>query len=314
MSFYYFTSSDSGAPALSGTNGTFVTLLDWILVTKGGWTQVYSGTNKAVYRAPSGNRFYLRVVHDSAVSGSAQRATVRGYESMSGIDTGTDPFPTVAQQSDANSNWSASQSANSTARAYFGLVTDTFVELFVQAASTNGTKYYFFGDVAAAIDTDAWATAICVQGSASTSIDGSPGMQSASNVYYWARSIDGSVKSSKGVLQIPGGFGLLGNISAAAAPCAAYPHAYDTKLHHAAVPLGCNANAASSIGTLAMPARGWIPNLRQPLHSTGTVTTGDTLTDSSYDASAVFVLASASAGAGAFCLLEKTDTWSPPSG
>lgn len=113
MSFYYFTSSDSGAPALSGTNGTFVTLLDWILVTKGGWTQVYSGTNKAVYRAPSGNRFYLRVVHDSAVSGSAQRATVRGYESMSGIDTGTDPFPTVAQQSDANSNWSASQAANS---------------------------------------------------------------------------------------------------------------------------------------------------------------------------------------------------------
>lgn len=61
-----------------------------------GWEKVYSGTNKAVYRPTdvTSNRMYLRVDDTGAAS-----ARVRGYESMSDVDTGTGPFPTDAQMS-----------------------------------------------------------------------------------------------------------------------------------------------------------------------------------------------------------------------
>lgn len=59
-----------------------------------GWEKVFSGTNKAVYRALSGTRFYLRVDDTAAAS-----ARIVAYESMSDVDTGTNPFPTAAQES-----------------------------------------------------------------------------------------------------------------------------------------------------------------------------------------------------------------------
>jgi hypothetical protein len=72
-----------------------------------GWERTYSGTNKAVFRAPSGsgNRYYLRV-DDS----NAQYATVCAYETMSDVDTGTNKMGDVywkkSNSSDTNSrNW-----------------------------------------------------------------------------------------------------------------------------------------------------------------------------------------------------------------
>lgn len=59
-----------------------------------GFEKVFSGTNKAVYRALAGNRLYLRV-DDS----NATYARTVAYESMSDVDTGTNPFPTGAQLS-----------------------------------------------------------------------------------------------------------------------------------------------------------------------------------------------------------------------
>lgn len=61
-----------------------------------GWTKEFTGTNKAVYRSSdlTGSRHYLRV-DDSA----ANVTRVVGYETMSDVDTGAGPFPTVAQMS-----------------------------------------------------------------------------------------------------------------------------------------------------------------------------------------------------------------------
>lgn len=64
-----------------------------------GWTRPFSGTNVAAYQqggASVTNR-YLRVVDD--VLG---RFNARGYEAMSDVNTGTGPFPTVAQEADAD--------------------------------------------------------------------------------------------------------------------------------------------------------------------------------------------------------------------
>lgn len=66
-----------------------------------GFDKVFSGTNKAVYRSKdtSGLRHYIQVIDDGTTTGGAKEAKIRGYVSMSDVDTGTDPFPTVAQSS-----------------------------------------------------------------------------------------------------------------------------------------------------------------------------------------------------------------------
>lgn len=61
-----------------------------------GWSKTYSGTNKAAYRSNevTGTRLYLRV--DDTV---ALTSYLRGYETMSDVDTGAGLFPTTAQLS-----------------------------------------------------------------------------------------------------------------------------------------------------------------------------------------------------------------------
>ena len=82
-----------------------------------GFSKVYSGTNKAAYRADdvASSRLYLRVADDG--TGAATYARIRGYESMSDVDTGAGPFPTDAQQS-GGLYWGKSSAASSTARAW----------------------------------------------------------------------------------------------------------------------------------------------------------------------------------------------------
>lgn len=82
-----------------------------------GFSKVYSGTNKAAYRAGDimSSRLYLRVADDG--TGTATYARIRGYESMSDVDTGTGPFPTDAQIS-GGLYWGKSSAASSTARAW----------------------------------------------------------------------------------------------------------------------------------------------------------------------------------------------------
>lgn len=93
-----YLSSDASAPTWASGTGGLIAFLDAVLVNgygskpAAGWTKVFTGTNKAVYRSgATGNRFYLRVNNTSGT------ATLRAYETMSDVDTGTGPFPSVAQ-------------------------------------------------------------------------------------------------------------------------------------------------------------------------------------------------------------------------
>lgn len=94
----FFRSTTGGAPALSGTAGSLIAVLDYCLVTGLGWTKVYAGTNRAVYRPPAGVRDY----YDFNDTGSdptqlAKNAVVSGYETMSAIGVGTQQYPQPAQ-------------------------------------------------------------------------------------------------------------------------------------------------------------------------------------------------------------------------
>lgn len=77
--------------AVAGTLSTRVAPADW--------EEVFTGTLKAVFRSkvegPGSTRFFYRV-SDSG-TGNPYRL-VRGFESMTDVDTGIGPFPTVTQE------------------------------------------------------------------------------------------------------------------------------------------------------------------------------------------------------------------------
>lgn len=64
-------------------------------VAGAGWTEPFApDATTRVFRMAGGNQRYLRVYRAASAV-----AFGRGYEDMTGLDTGTDPFPTVAQAS-----------------------------------------------------------------------------------------------------------------------------------------------------------------------------------------------------------------------
>jgi hypothetical protein len=64
----------------------------------------------------------------------AQEARVVGYETMTDVDTGTNPFPTAAQQS-GGLFVRKSDTADGTSRAWYCVATETMFYLFIDTAS-----------------------------------------------------------------------------------------------------------------------------------------------------------------------------------
>lgn len=120
-----------------------------------GWDSVFSATNLEVFRSPNvvSPRHYLRI-DDS--TGSYARA--RAYETMSDVNTGTNPYPTDAQ-ANGGGFWSKSGSADATARAWF-LVGDDRTFYFLPITGTFGGVYAHchaaFGDIESLVPADAY--------------------------------------------------------------------------------------------------------------------------------------------------------------
>lgn len=174
MTVRVYYSTDPGAPTLSGTAGAAIAVLYACLVTgygskaSAGWTQEYSGTNLAAFRSAAGNRHYLWV-DDTATTAFR----VRGFESMSAIDTGVGPFPTDAQMS-GGCYCSKSQAANSDARGWI-VVADEKRFWFLAAhgtATIAGSTYngngMFFGDILSMKAGDAFGTLLMASNTASS--------------------------------------------------------------------------------------------------------------------------------------------------
>jgi hypothetical protein len=89
----HFTYTVANAPATPATGTITVTR------APAGFDKVYIATNKAVYRSKdtSGSRPYLQVIDDGSTAGAAREAKIRGYLTMSDVNTGTEPFPTSTQ-------------------------------------------------------------------------------------------------------------------------------------------------------------------------------------------------------------------------
>lgn len=315
------TEASSGAPTLSGSNGTLCEVLDWALVKKG-WAIEYSATNARVYRPGSGNRHRLFVAHDSSISGDARLATVRGCEGASSATIAglVDPFPTVAQVSNANASFLVSTSASTAARSYFIVVTATNVLIAVKAGGSNVTNWdvFFFGDTYGAEAGDTYSSAIWVGDSSGVYSSSGRAMSfcAASGIVaakiYWCRSIDGSVKSTTGCITTMNGSA---SASGLMSPAGGQPMraVYGGRVVREKTAVSCTGSSSSSVGALSYYKRGWIPNLWMAIHSSiGSITSDDEFTDTAYASGSAFRVIPAMSSLA--CILELTDTWSPPVG
>lgn len=125
MTVRIYKSTDSGAPTLTGQASSLISLLSACLVdgygskAAAGWTKPYTGTNLAAFRntTSGGSGMYLRVDDSGTGTGSTREALVRGYATMSDVNTGTVETPTAAQVS-TSIVWRKSNTTDSTARSW----------------------------------------------------------------------------------------------------------------------------------------------------------------------------------------------------
>lgn len=315
-------STDVGAPTLNGVNGALCAVLDWAVV-QNGWAIEYTATNQRVYRAGVGNRRRLWVCHDSTVSGDARLAVTRGCENASAASVAglVDPFPTVAQLAANLSTVCVSIAASATARAYRIILGVDFIIVAIDAGTSNIANWdlMVFGDLAETDPADTWATVMLVGGVSTAT--GTAGRAMAGVVLsyiangtklYWCRSIDGSVKSTRG--SFAGSGGSAGSDFCAVSGSPVMRTGYANRIGMERVGATCIGSSSATVGTaLAQLRRGWVPNLWNPLHSNiGTVNSDDVFQNPGYNALASFSIAPAAAATAA--ILELSDTWSPPSG
>lgn len=164
--FTIYKSTDASAPVLTGENSKMVDLLTAVLVNgygakaAAGWTREFTATNKAVYRPGAGSRLYYRVNDaGSHASALAREAQVRGFETMSDIDTGTGPFPTAAQSSLTQNSLilRKSTAASSTARPWTIYADNRTAYIFVQTGDIASTYFGgMIGDIYSYAPTDAY--------------------------------------------------------------------------------------------------------------------------------------------------------------
>lgn len=161
------------------------------------WEKVFGGTNRAAYRSAdvTGSRFYLRV--DAS---SGQSARVRGYETMSDIDTGTGLFPLDSQFS-GGGYWHTSVASNATAIPYL-LAADSKLLLPSICSGVAGgaaqiiTAVFGFGEGMALNPAgDAFATVLSFSGASSSpaagGLSGANGDSSSTGAAFFARGWQG---------------------------------------------------------------------------------------------------------------------------
>jgi hypothetical protein len=159
MTIYIKRGTDSGAPSVDTTAGDMIELFDYCLVSTMGWTKEFSGTNKAAYRPPTGNRFYLRVDDSTGLV-----TNVRGYEAMSDVDTGTGLSPTTAQMANGLVVYKGKSTGSNQILDNWSFFSNGLIfYLFIDGATSGG--YYsrrpiIFGDFPSYKSGDAYNTVL----------------------------------------------------------------------------------------------------------------------------------------------------------
>lgn len=241
-----FTFTVANSPATPAT-GTITAK-----IAPAGWTKAYSGTNKAAYRTLAGNQMYWRVDD----SGTTSARTV-AYEAMTGIDAGTNAFPTDIQVS-GGLYLPKSNVADTSSRVWIILATDRLVHVFINTSATAGLLCgtSCFGDIKSFAGSDLFGTLLIAQTGASTytALAAMSGYPTTTTGCYMARAytqVGGSIAIGKHA-----DAGKLGSLTANIGGSGlAYPNPADGGLYLAPLFL-------HEAGTV----RGTLPGVWAPLH------------------------------------------------
>lgn len=135
-------------------------------VAPAGWSKVFAGTNLAAYKITSvlGTGCVLRVDDTGTTT-----ARVRGYETMSDVNTGVGPFPSVAQQAQPGLWWTKSDTASATPRPWRIAADDRGFFYFVKNAVYSEHQGNYFGDLIPIKSNDPYACILKAQDANSSS-------------------------------------------------------------------------------------------------------------------------------------------------
>jgi hypothetical protein len=276
--FTVYKSSDTSAPSLTGQTGALITVLDAVLVngygskSAAGWTKAFSGTSKAAYRQGTANQLYWRVQDDGPGAGTFKEARIVGYEAMTTVDAGTNPFPTAAQFT--NGMFARkSTTADGTARTWVIIADNITCWVFVLTGDASGEYLAFgIGDIYSFQSADAYRTLIIgnnTENSATASVFGalSQNVNAATSGHYMPRGYSGT---GTGVQVGRHGDVAKSGQQALMVGVVPYPNPEDGGFYLS--PVWVHDPTTSAANNI----RGYHRGIWQGLHTVGSVTDGDT--------------------------------------
>jgi hypothetical protein len=307
-----YKSTDTSAPSLTGQAGSLVTLLDAVLVNgygskaAAGWAKSFSGTNQATYRPGAGTQFYLHV-NDAAPS-TAKEARVWGSETASAVLTGTNLFPTAAQQA-SGLFARKSNTADATARSWIVGADDRTMHMFVTTGDTASVYLgWSFGDFVK-LGTDAYNCQVIARdtensATTTTSVERMPFLattiSSATNGHYIPRAYTGIVGAVNNGLHADNvKQGTATAMGAGGSTSVQYLNGMDGGLYLS--PLWLHESGTQTI-------RGRMRGLWCFLHNAASVNDGDTFSGSGSLSGRTFLIIKASGSSGLY-VLETSDPW-----
>jgi hypothetical protein len=154
-----------------------------------GMVKAFAGTNKGAYKFndPAATGHYLRIDDGTA---AVAHAFVRGYESMSDVDTGTGPFPTSVQMANG-AYWHRSSTRNSTPVKWF-VIGDSRVIYFCNQPNISGSQFrnykiHAFGDFISSRVADTFNSVMA--GGSSSAYSDAYGDLAAGSIFYTQNSV-----------------------------------------------------------------------------------------------------------------------------
>lgn len=309
-----YRSSDASAPVLTGTAGDLINLLDKCLVSgygsksAAGWSRktAFAGANstRAVFQQGGGNSFYLDVDDRGASSpltgASGKEAAIRGYEAMTDVSTGTNPFPTTGQQAAATANWRKSATADAVPRGWFLIADDRSFILGVLTQDTaNQYQIAIFGDIYSTKTGDGYRTGIWVR-TAVNSASGSAGfgqfsttLISSATGFYVART------AAQTGTSVNLGCSILGSSPEGTISLINQAANGDGNVYLSRMMVGDQTSAV---------LRGWLRGLYEILTPIG-LNDGDTFSGAGDFAGRTFVVVRGLISNGSFCIAVETTAW-----
>jgi hypothetical protein len=317
MTVRLYQSTDTSAPSLTGQNGSLITVLDACLVNgygtqaAAGWTKAFSGTNKAAYRMGLGLQNYVRI-YDDGSSGDGRQALTRGFETMSDVDNGLLPFPTVQQRLQGIFILKSTV-ADNTARPWKILADERTVYIFTMPDGSTFWSGWMYGEVKSFVNSDLGRASIVgrIASLSNTPADGEwldrythllgSSVDNLSSFHYMARPVDytktGSVEGGQG-----GDLEIL-KAGTVRDPGIPRPNPADNRTYLSRI-YAFALTTSGSIGSI----RGYLRGLWQYCHPSSTVVDGATLTGVGSLAGRSFLILKPTGNSVVYCL-ETSNTW-----